>query len=134
MILLGIVAIVFVVKAKDLLAWTMRELEQQVVAAWPADATPEERARLDRGFAAALDKIKNGEVEPPALLALQRQLTKAADRAAKKTLTRDDILDLLSALERVGGLLKPDAEAAPAPPAEQPSPAAGPAPPPGAST
>ncbi len=123
-VLLGIAAIIFVVKAKDLLAWTMRELEQQVIAAWPADATAEERARLDRGFAAALDKIQNGQVEPPALFALQRQLTKAADKAAKKTLTRDDVLDLLSGLERVGGLLRPDEEEVPAgPPAESPPPA-----------
>jgi len=133
-ILLGIAAIVFVVKAKDLLAWTMRELEQQVVAAWPADATAEERIRLDRGFAAALDKIKQGEVEPPALFALQRQLAKAADKSQKKQLTRDDVLDLLSALERVGGLLKPDSEEPPAAPSAEPSPSQGPAPPPGAST
>jgi len=132
-ILLGIAAIVFVVKAKDLLAWTMRELEQQVVAAWPADASAEERSRLDRGFAAALDKIKQGEVEPPALFALQRQLAKAADKSQKKQLTRDDVLDLLSALERVGGLLKPDSEETPAAPSAEPPPPSA-APPPGAST
>jgi hypothetical protein len=129
-VLLGIAAIVFVVKAKDLLAWTMRELEKQVVADWPADATAEERARLDRGFAAALAKIQEGQVEPPALFALQRQLTKAADKAAKKSLTRDDVLDLLSGLERVGGLLKPDEEEAPAgPPAGEPPAGSAPAPP-----
>ena len=133
-VLLGIAAIVFVIKAKDLLAWTMRELEQQVVAAWPADASADERARLDRGFAAALDKIKQGDVEPPALFALQRQLSKAAEKSQQRKLTRDDVLDLLSALERVGGLLTPDSDELPAPPAAEPAPAESSAAPPGAST
>lgn len=104
-VLLGVAAIVFVAKAKDLLAWTMRELQQQVVVALPDDVTAEERARLDSGFEASLERIYAGEVEPPALYALQRQLMNAAEKSQAKTLTRDDALDLLSALERVGGLL-----------------------------
>jgi hypothetical protein len=104
-VLLGVAAIVFVAKAKDLLAWTMRELHQQVVVALPDDITAAERARLDRGFEASLERIYAGEVEPPALYALQRQLMNAAEKSQAKTLTRDDALDLLSALERVGGLL-----------------------------
>jgi len=107
-VLLGIAAIVFVAKAKDLLAWTMRELEESVVAALPSDLTAEERRRLDRGFEAAVERIQSGQVEPPALFALQRQLTHAAERAQQKRLTRDDALDLLSALERVAGLLPAD--------------------------
>lgn len=123
-VLLGIAAIVFVAKAKDLLAWTMGELEQQVVAAMPDDVTAPEQARLERGFDAALGRIREGQVEPPALFALQRQLSNAAEKSQKKTLTRDDVLDLLSALERVGGLLPPDTgeplpEESPAP-AEEP--------------
>lgn len=122
--LLGIAAIVFVVKAKDLLAWTMGELRTQIVAALPAEVTAEERSRLDRGFEAAVAKIRRGEVEPPALKALQHQLMRAAEKAPRKQLTRDDVLDLLSALERVGGLLPRDEEppAAAAPPAD-PAPA-----------
>jgi hypothetical protein len=109
-VLVGIAAIVFVVKAKDLLAWTMEKLEQQVVAALPADVTAEERSRLGRGFEAAIAKIQAGEIEPPALTALQHQLQQAAEKAPRKELTRDDVLDLLSALERVGGLLPPAGE------------------------
>lgn len=113
-VLLGVAAIVFVAKAKDLLAWTMRELQQQVVAALPDDVTADERARLDRGFERSLERIYAGQVEPPALYALQRQLMNAAEKSQEKTLTRDDALDLLSALERVGGLLPAD-DAAPQP-------------------
>lgn len=104
-VLLGIAGILFVAKAKDILAYAMGELQKQVVAALPDDVTAQERARLDRGFDAAMRKIGEGQVESPALYALQRQLMKAAEKAPKQELTRDDVLDLLSALERVGGLL-----------------------------
>ena len=118
---LGIVGIVLVIKAKDVLAWTMGKLQEQVVAALPADLHEEERARLERAFAAAMSNIRAGKIEPPALKALQTQLTRAAEKAPKKELTRDDVLDLLSALERVGGLLpadepRPQDAAAPPPP------------------
>ncbi|HSM14062.1 MAG TPA: hypothetical protein VLA66_08330 [Thermoanaerobaculia bacterium] len=113
LVLLGIAAIVFVVKAKDLLAWGMERIEAEVMATLPDDLTPEERARLERGFDAALEKISLGEVEPPALNALQKQLVQAAEKANERTLTRDDALDLLSALERVGGLLEAEAEPGP---------------------
>jgi len=112
LVLLGIAAIVFVVKAKDLLAWGMERIEAQVMATLPEDVTPEERVRLERGFDVALQKISLGEVEPPALNALQKQLVQAAEKSSEGKLTRDDALDLLSALERVGGLLEPEPEAA----------------------
>jgi hypothetical protein len=126
--LLGVAAIVFVVKAKDLLAWTMGELRTQVTAALPAEVTVEERARLQRGFDAAMDKIRRGEVEMPALKALQRQLTNAAEKAPRGELTHDDVLDLLSALERVGGLLEPGAEPGPVAPRSDPPESPAPAP------
>jgi len=106
-VLLGIAGIVFVAKAKDILAYAMGELQKQVTAALPPEVTPDERARLGRGFDAAMARIAEGKVEPPALYALQRQLMKAAEKAPAGDLTHDDVLDLLSALERVGGLLEP---------------------------
>jgi hypothetical protein len=109
-VLVGIAGIAFVVKAKDLLAWTMRQVQTQVSAALPADVTGAERDRLQRGFDAAIARMQKGEIETPALYALQSQLMNAAEKSQQKTLTRDDVLDLLSALERVGGLLSPDEE------------------------
>jgi len=128
-VLLGVAAIVFVAKAKDLLAWTMRELQDQVVTALPEDITAEERARLDRGFERSLERIYAGKVEPPALYALQRQLMNAAEKSQSKTLTRDDALDLLSALERVGGLLPAGDEGGAGTAAEGAGPASAPDPP-----
>lgn len=123
-VLVGIAAIVFVLKAKDLLTWTMEKLEDQVVAALPEDVTAEERSRLARGFDAAIAKIRAGEIEPPSLTALQRQLQQAAEKAPSKQLTREDVLDLLSALERVGGLLPADGEPGEAEPSEPTAPPA----------
>jgi hypothetical protein len=70
-------------------------------------------------------KIRAGEVEVPALKALQAQLTAAAEKAPRQQLTREDVLDLLSALERVGGLL-PATDAEPAAPPGEPVPARSP--------
>lgn len=123
-VLVGVAAIVFLLKAQDLLSWTMEKLEEQIVAALPEDVTAEERQRLERGFDAAIAKIRAGEIEPPSLTALQRQLQQAAAKAPRKDLTREDVLDLLSALERVGGLLPADDEPGEPPPAEPAPPAA----------
>jgi hypothetical protein len=126
-VLVGIAGIVFVAFARDLLAWTVRQLEPQVTAALPADVSEAERERLARGFEAATARIESGELELPALYALQTQLTNAAEKSQAKQLTRDDVLDLLSALERVGGLLPAGEGGAAGPPAAEP--AAAPAPP-----
>lgn len=120
-VLIGIAAVVFVVKARDLLSWTLEKLEVQVVAALPEEVTADERRRLERGFDAAIARINAGEIEPPALSALQRQLQQAAEKAPRRTLTREDVLDLLSALERVGGLLPAEGEPGATEPAEPPS-------------
>lgn len=117
LVLLGIAAIVFVVKAGAIFGWTMNQLREQVVANLPADVTPEERERLERGFAAAVERVRSGEVELPALKAMQLQLQSASTRAPRGELTREDVLDLLSTLERVGGLLPPP-DAGEAPPGE----------------
>jgi hypothetical protein len=124
-VLLGIAGIVFVAKAKDILAYAMRELHEQVTSALPAEVTAAERRRLDRGFDAALERINAGQVEPPALYALQRQLMSAAEKSQSKSLTHDDVLDLLSALERVGGLLPDDGGDVAAPEPDDAAPADG---------
>lgn len=124
LVVIGILGIVFVANAKRFLAWTFGQVESQIVAALPEEVTAEERARLERGFDAAVAKMQSGTVETPALYALQSQMMSAAEKAQNKQLTHDDVLDLLSALERVGGLLEPEAgEGEGGPPAPAPAPA-----------
>lgn len=124
-VLLGIAAIVFVAKSRDLFAWGIGSLRESIVANLPDDLTEEERERLDRGFEAVVQRVTGGEpVAPPALKALQRQLVSATEKANDQELTREDVLDLLSALERVGGLL-PEEAPDPAPPSAELEPATG---------
>lgn len=116
-ILLGIGAIVFVLKAKSLLIYTMEQLKGQVVAAMPAEVTDAERARLDSAFAAAAARIRTGEIDPAALQSLQGKLMAVAEKAPRRAVSREDVLELTEALDRFGS--GPAAEPA-APPAVSP--------------
>lgn len=102
-LLLGIGAVIFVVKAKDVLAYAMNQLRTQVVAHLPADAPANDRQRVDDGFDAALARIRSGELDPAALQELQKKLTAAASAAASRTLTRDELDGLLTALDQFNG-------------------------------
>lgn len=99
-LLLGVAAVVFVVKAKDVLAYAMNQLRTEVVAHLPEDAPESERQRLESSFDLALARIRSGELEPASLQALQQKLTSAASAAASRRLTRDELAGLIAALEK----------------------------------
>ncbi|MGE0639086.1 MAG: hypothetical protein AB7G12_08450 [Thermoanaerobaculia bacterium] len=109
-LLLGIGAIVFVMKAKDVLAFAMGRLQTEVVSHLPDETTAAERQRLEDGFSAAMQKIRSGEIDPAALQALQHQLTTAAQNAASRKLTTAEVRNLQKALDDFSG-----ANAVPAP-------------------
>lgn len=116
-LLLGIAAVVFVVKAKDVLAYAMNQLRAEVVAHLPEDAGETERQRLDVAFDAALAHIRGGELDPAALQELQKKLTAAASASAARRLTREELDGLVAALDKFngGGAKAPvDAAAGPA--------------------
>lgn len=117
-LLLGIAAVVFVVKAKDVLAYAMNQLRAEVVAHLPEDAGETERQRLDAAFDTALARIRGGELDPAALQELQKKLTAAASASAARRLTREELDGLVAALDKFnGGGTKAPADAA-AEPAE----------------
>lgn len=129
LLLLGIAAIVFVTRAKDLLTWSMTRMKDEIVRKLPAEVTADDRARLDRAFDAAASKATRGEVDPAALQRLQRELLSVA----QEPLTRERVLELTRSLEEIGGIAAPapgePGEAAPGeestdgtPPAEAPDP------------
>lgn len=99
-LLLGIAAVVFVVKAKDVLAYAMNQLRTEVVAHLPEDAPESERQRLESSFDVALARIRSGELEPAALQELQKKLTTAASSSASRRLTREELTGLIVALEK----------------------------------
>ncbi len=99
-LLLGIAAVVFVVKAKDILAYAMNQLRAQVVSHLPEDAGDADRQRIEAGFDQALARIRNGELDPAAVQALQKHLTVAASAAGTRRLTREEVAGLIAALDK----------------------------------
>jgi len=98
-ILLGVGAIVFVMKAKALLAYTMTKLQEQVVAALPEQISGAERERLQAAFGAAIARVRGGEMDPAQLQAMQSRLVAAAEKAPRGALGADDVRELTAALE-----------------------------------
>lgn len=108
-ILLGIGAVVFVVKAKSLLAFALEKLEAEVVANLPEDVTREERDQLQKAFDETLARIRSGQIDPEALQRLQLKLVAAAESASQDKLTRDEVQALTLALEGFAGVESPQA-------------------------
>jgi hypothetical protein len=106
-VLLGIAAAVFVVKAKDLFGWAMARFEEEVVQMLPDDLPAEERARLNAAFDAALEAWDAGEADPVALQRLQEQLWQTVSRDTGK-LSREEVSKLTRALEEVAGIKSPE--------------------------
>ena len=122
LVVLGILGVLFVVKAKDLLVWSLERAKTGITANLPADVTDADRERFEAAFAAAASNIKAGKMDPAALQRLQRRLMQAVQKPQGQ-LTREEFLALTSAFEQLGGIARPVEE----PPAAEPAPA--PAPP-----
>jgi len=119
-LLVGVAAIVFLVKVKDVLAYAMNELRAEVVAHLPEDASASERQQLTAGFDAALVRIRTGTIDPAALQELQKKLVAVASAASSRRLTREELTGLISALDRfnrAGSEPAPGAAGAPTAPA-----------------
>jgi hypothetical protein len=99
-LLLGIAAVVFVVKAKDVLAYAMNQLRAEVVAHLPEDSSDADRQRVEDGFDVALARIRSGELDPATLQVLQQKLTAAASAARTRRLSVEELNGLLEALDR----------------------------------
>lgn len=101
LILLGIGAVVLIVKLPAFVDWMFHTLEGQVLAKLPPDTTPEERARLDKAFDAAADAIGNRRANQAKAEELNGVLMDFA-RAGRK-ITREDVRKLTQALEETAG-------------------------------
>lgn len=108
--LLGIAAIVFLLKADDFVGWVFGSIEETVIERLPADLPDAERQRLDRAFAAATAQIEAGRGDPQALRALQGELTRVVRGAEDRPLTRDEVAAITATLEELAGTeVDPDA-------------------------
>jgi len=105
--------VVFVVKAKSLLAFALEKLQAEVVAHLPEEMTEAERERLETAFDATLDRIRSGQIDPEALQRLQIRLVAAAESASQDKLTQGEVEALTLALEGFAGLDSPESPEAP---------------------
>jgi hypothetical protein len=117
-LLLGIGALIFLMKARDLLVWSLDKTRAGVLSNLGEDVTPADRQRFDAAYAAATTRIRDGKMDPAALQKLQGELMHAIENPREKV-TREKFIGLIEALEKVGGIEPPPAETAP-PAAEAP--------------
>ncbi len=125
LVLLGIGAVVFVVKAPALFHWWLGIVEKKVMEVVPPDVTPEERADLHQAFSDLGGVFQHGG-QPDAryLQPFQTQLMEIISKP-KGQVTRQQILDLTRTLERTAGKRAPSPPApgaVPATPAPNPPP------------
>lgn len=101
-LLLGIGAVVFLLKAGDLFAWAMSRFETEIVNVLPEDLGEEDRQRLHLAFERATEAVRSGEFDP---LALQRLQSKLRDSILQEggELSREDVMQLIETLEEVAG-------------------------------
>src|SRR5688500_14627840 len=122
LVLLGIAGVLFVVKAKDLLVWSLDKAKGGITAKLAPDVTAADRERFETAFAAAASNIKAGKMDPAALQRLQRRLMQAVDPQGGQV-SREEFLDLTRAFEELGGLAPAGVpEPAAPPPLAEPAP------------
>jgi hypothetical protein len=102
-VLLIVVAALLVLmwRARDLLGWALVEYRNTIVESLPDDLSTEEQQRLERAFDRATAAIESGDLDPEALQRLQRVLAVPPKPGVK--LRREEVLELIQALEAVDG-------------------------------
>jgi hypothetical protein len=113
-LLLGIVGLVVVMKARDLLVWSLDRTRTAILGNLADDVTAADRERFDAAYAAAITRIRDNKMDPTALQSLQTQLLSSASNPGQKV-TRERFLAMTAALEKMGGI-EPPAEGEPAAP------------------
>lgn len=96
-----------------LLAWSLKQFEQQILSAVPDGVDEAEQQALSRAFAAARERIRAGEVDPQALQRFQSMMFEMAFKPPGDR-TAEDYTRLREALQE---LAEPKASA---PKGEQP--------------
>ncbi len=102
LLVLAVGLLVIVWKAGDLVRWSLGQYRETVIEHLPDDLTAAERERLDSAFDAALEALTSGGADPAGLQELQRAMSNTGRRI--QNLSREDVLELTRALERVAGV------------------------------
>ncbi len=85
--------------ASGVIQWSMRQMENGVMAQLPPTVTPEEKQRLRQAFSDVSQGLKDGRIKPEEFQPLQFKMMEIARKG--NNLTRQDVLELTRALEEV---------------------------------
>ena len=96
-LLLGLGVLTMILKATDLVAWSLSRIRVEVERTLPEDLPNVDSERLGAAFDAALRRIESGELDPVAFQSLQAELMRVARRS--RTPTVDEVRSLAEALE-----------------------------------
>jgi hypothetical protein len=109
-VLLGIGAVIFLVKMPSIVQWWFQKLESTLEQRLPADATPAEKTHFHAAFESARHALASGTVDASRMQPFQSRLL--AVGSSEQRMTHAQLHDLTVALEGLAG--KP-AEAPPGP-------------------
>lgn len=101
--------LVLIVKARDLFVWAFNANAKQILENLPPEVTPEDEERLRRALDSASAAVIEGRIDLDGLQDLQSAL----GLAGKPSVTRDDVLRAIEALERVGATPPPEGRPVP---------------------
>lgn len=113
-ILVGVVLVAMMLKARDLVVWSLDNVRTQVEESLPADLPEVERERLARAFDATLERLRDGELDADDFGALQSALLDFARLG--ESVGREDVRELIQSLESFAS----DSPAAPEAPRDPP--------------
>lgn len=113
-LVVGLGVLTMLLKASDLVAWSLKRIRVEVERTLPDDLPAVERERLDAAFDAATARIVGGDLDPVAFQALQAELLRFARRG--RTPTVEEVRDLAQALESFARVEAPPPPAGAEPP------------------
>ncbi len=93
---------IFLFKAREITIWGFGLMEQQVMARLPAETTDEEARRVQRGFDAVVQAVRDDTVDPNALQQLQPLMMRFAD--PNNNPEPADVARLIDLLEAAAGV------------------------------
>jgi hypothetical protein len=119
LLVLGIGAVVFLVRMPSIVQWWFQKLEGVLEAHLPTDVTAPEKARYHAAFVSARRSLASGRVDASRMQPFQSRLLSIS--GSEKAMTHQQLYDLTVSLEQLAGQ---HPQAPPVPPS--PPPASGP--------
>lgn len=111
LLLLGLGVLALMLKARDVVAWSLERVRVEIEQTLPDDLPAIERQRLAAAFDAVQQRLDRGELDAVAFQALQKQLLYFASLG--RAPTREEVSELAAALERFAGVEAPETASPP---------------------